>query len=257
MTITIPSLTSIKVSDKQKALAPRIGLALLFVALLASAGFFYWRYREEVRSNPRYEVEQITRELRKVMDLPADSQPTLATVTEKEKLQGQGFFKNAENGDKVLIYLDIGKAILYRPSTKKIIDVAPVQETAAPSASPAASESQSENVVKPLRVAVLNGTTITGLTKLVERKLDELPLNLSVEQRANAARVDYQTTLVVDLKGDYAAQAQQLAQLLSGKVSGLPEGERSTDSDLLVIAGSETVTAPPSPSPSPSDANQP
>jgi hypothetical protein len=60
------------------------------------------------------------------MVLP-DEQPTLASVTDKSKLSDQPFFQKAENGDKILIFVQSRKAILYRPSIKKIIDVAPIQ----------------------------------------------------------------------------------------------------------------------------------
>lgn len=43
-----------------------------------------------------------------------------------EKLRDQPFFANAQRGDKVLIYANAKKAILYNPPSNKIIEVAPV-----------------------------------------------------------------------------------------------------------------------------------
>ncbi len=58
--------------------------------------------------------------------LPEDEVPTIATVTDLEALQGQPFFANAKLGDKVLIFAKAGKAILYDPVEQKIVEVAPV-----------------------------------------------------------------------------------------------------------------------------------
>ena len=60
------------------------------------------------------------------MVLPKDETPTLATVSDPEKLKDQRFFVNAVKGDKVLVYSLAKKAILYSPSLDKIIEVAPV-----------------------------------------------------------------------------------------------------------------------------------
>lgn len=72
------------------------------------------------------ETDNLVREVAKLMDLPTGEAPTVATVLDKEKLKDQSFFKNAENGDKILIYTGANKAILYRPDTHKIIEVLPL-----------------------------------------------------------------------------------------------------------------------------------
>ncbi len=63
----------------------------------------------------------------KFITLPSGEQPTIATVTDVSKLQNQPFFKNASEGDKVLIFKEAKKAILWRPSTSKVIEYAPLQ----------------------------------------------------------------------------------------------------------------------------------
>lgn len=59
------------------------------------------------------------------IELPQE-QPTIAVVSEREKLN-QPFFENAQNGDQVLVFEQAGKVLLYRPTTKKIINFANVQ----------------------------------------------------------------------------------------------------------------------------------
>lgn len=71
------------------------------------------------------EISNLQGEISKFLQLPNET-PTLATVSDVEKVKDQTFFKNAQNGDKVLLYSTAGKAILYRPSTKKVIEVAQI-----------------------------------------------------------------------------------------------------------------------------------
>ena len=63
------------------------------------------------------------------MSVPADETPTLASVTDKTKLKDQPFFKDAENGDQILIFPQAKKAIIYRESTNKLINVGPIAIT--------------------------------------------------------------------------------------------------------------------------------
>lgn len=61
-------------------------------------------------------------DVNKIILLP-DEKPVVLTVNDKDKVNQQKFFKNTQNGDKVLVFSNQGRAILYRPSDKKIIEV--------------------------------------------------------------------------------------------------------------------------------------
>jgi len=59
--------------------------------------------------------------------IPTSVKPTIATISDKEQINGDQFLSKAEIGDKLLIYSTVGKGILYRPSINKIIDIIPVE----------------------------------------------------------------------------------------------------------------------------------
>lgn len=104
------------------------------IIIIAIAGlygcFHYYNKYKALTTDPNAEAQKMTAELvgvlGKLMELPADETPTVATISDKEKLAGQVFFKNAENGDILFAYTNAMKAILYRPSTNKIVNVAPI-----------------------------------------------------------------------------------------------------------------------------------
>ena len=132
-------------------------IAILVIILVGAAGTAYYFYNEyqksqEALNNPektaQEETQRLIDQMSALIALPeadiANGEPTLATVQDKEKLKDQEFFANAENGDKVLIYANAKKAFLYRPSTNKVINVAPVtigeDSQATPSATPTEDE---------------------------------------------------------------------------------------------------------------------
>lgn len=71
------------------------------------------------------EAEQLHQKLRQTLDLPEET-PNLATVQDVSKVKDQLFFQRAQNGDKVLLYVKAGRAVLYRPTTGKVINLAPI-----------------------------------------------------------------------------------------------------------------------------------
>ncbi|TSC76185.1 MAG: hypothetical protein G01um101431_806 [Parcubacteria group bacterium Gr01-1014_31] len=84
----------------------------------------------DVRQNPgkaaREETVSLLQRVGKLMVLPEGEEPTVATVNDPERLKAQPFFAKAKQGDKVLIYTNAKKAILYDPVANLIVEVAPV-----------------------------------------------------------------------------------------------------------------------------------
>lgn len=115
--------------------SPKALLVLLVIAV-AVAGVSWSQYQAtqkelaDLKKNPQAAAQQETKDLvvrvGQLVALPEGEQPTVATVTDKERLKDQPFFAKAQNGDKVLIFTKAKKAYLYSVSLNKILEVAPV-----------------------------------------------------------------------------------------------------------------------------------
>lgn len=62
----------------------------------------------------------------KLLVLPTDEKPQLIPITDIAQYKDQPFFKNAKNGDILIIYAKNKLAILYDPVDNKIIRTAPI-----------------------------------------------------------------------------------------------------------------------------------
>ena len=221
-------------------------LGTLLCLALAVAGYFYYQYRHSAQIADAKEIADLSQEIGQFMILPEGETPTLATVTDREKLAEQPFFQKAENGDKVLIYSQNGRAILYRPSQKKIVDVtsvnvntpAPVVPESPAPASPAPEIVAQEAVPSITRVALYNGSKTVGITNTLEKQLTSAFPNIAVVTKDTAQKSDYTQTIVVDVTGKSVELATKMAENLGGIVAGLPNGETApSDADLLIIVG--------------------
>ena len=105
---------------------------ILGVLLVAAAGaaLYYWRQYADIKQNPekisQQEVMRLVSLIGRHLILPEGETPTIATVTDPDRLKGKPFFAHAKQGDKVLIYATAKKAILYDPAADRIVEVAPL-----------------------------------------------------------------------------------------------------------------------------------
>ena len=143
-------------------------------------------------------------------------------------------------GDKVLIFAEAKKAILYRPSTKKLIEVANINLA---DTNGVVAGSKDENVeAAAVKMSVFNGTKEDNIFQDIEDKLKEQKINAEFVTKRNALRDNYIQTLVVDLTGESSESADQIAKALDGQVGSLPKGETKPEgSDILIIAGLNLV----------------
>lgn len=222
-----------------------LGVICLLIVVFLPSYYFYRQYQksQKLLENPteaaREETRSLVEKVGRLIELPTNEEPTIATVSDKEKLKEQTFFSKAENGDKVFIYTQAKKAILYRPSANKVIEVAPINLGQPLESSPAAAATSSASIM-PAKVALYNGTTTVGLTNVVEKQLkDNLELGPKIEvvAKENAGQKDYAKTIVIDLTGTRKQLAQAIANILGGEISSLPQGEIPPKADILVILG--------------------
>ena len=219
-------------------------ITLLIVAIGGWALFAITKYRAPVqkeqlqKTEPKQEIASLVAKIGSFYDLPTGEIPTVATVSDKTKLQKQAFFAKAENGDKVLIYTNAKKAILYRPSTNKIMEDAPLTFNSSPT--PTGMQKNTPSAVptqeQVIAVSIYNGTKVGGLAATTEKKLNGKYSFVNVVEKGNTIK-DYSKTIVVDTNGNNTEVATSIALFLGGSVGTLPPGEKVPKGDILIIVG--------------------
>ena len=103
-------------------------ISLGFVASMCVSVFLYRQVLDLKKNSPDLvkQTEDIIADVGKLIVLPKNETPTVATISDLSKLKGQPFFLHAHAGDKLLIYTKAQKAILYDPVMNKIVELAPL-----------------------------------------------------------------------------------------------------------------------------------
>lgn len=123
---------------KSKVSFGKVFLVLILLALVAgisALGYLYYQTRQELKflSSPegqqqlaQQETSQIVAMVAKHIELP-NGEPVIATITDATALAAQSaFYKNAQNGDKLLVFQEAKQAFIYSPSKNKLVNVGPI-----------------------------------------------------------------------------------------------------------------------------------
>ncbi|HEX8763309.1 MAG TPA: hypothetical protein VF733_06170 [Candidatus Saccharimonadales bacterium] len=119
-------MSEVQKTEKKKGLI--IAVVILILVIIVGVVFFF-AGREGEPDQSREQSLKIIRQVGKLYILPTDEEPTVALITDKSSLSSSGnreFYKNAQNGDYLLVYNKAKIAFLYRQSVHKLVHVSPV-----------------------------------------------------------------------------------------------------------------------------------
>jgi len=237
-------------------------LAVIIIALAGTTGalYYYNKFRTAEKNlrdaslTSQESVQSLVEKVGKLIKLPEGELPTVATVSDLSRLKNQPFFNKAKVGDKVLLYMQAKKAFLYDPVNNVIVEVGPLvipsptPETAlATSAANIAGLStqapQSPSpTLKPLAIAIYNGTSTSSLANNFEKDLTDKINNIKITEKSKSAKTDYAKSIIVDLTGKNLTKAEEIGKLFNLTSSALPSEEKApVGADLLIILGQDRL----------------
>jgi hypothetical protein len=114
-------------------------ITIVVLALVVILGF--WFFSQKQSTTPTVEVgtgedAQLTEEqiadlitaVKRHIVLPEDEEPLVATIINVDELIAeQPFYQGASNGDILMIYGSVAKALIYNPRADRLVNVGPVQ----------------------------------------------------------------------------------------------------------------------------------
>jgi len=219
----------------------------LFVLLLIGLAIAYWQTRQRLLASltpdgqlayAEKEAGQVLSELSLLAILP-NEEPVVATVVGAETLRSESdFYRDAQDGDKLVMFPQAERVYLYRPGLRRLVNVGPLtlegeaggvdDRQAAPTLTP---EQRAAT-----NIEVWNGTPTAGEANRVRDLLREQ--GYIVMQTGNT-QADYTQNQIILLGGaEYQTVADILTTQLQGVQStGIPAGENSSTADILIILG--------------------
>ncbi len=106
-----------------KGLVMKISIGVVVLAVLAG-GYYFYMSSQSPEARVAAETQSAVEKIGRLIALPENEAPTLATVTDPAQLKDQPFFAKAEVGFQVLLYPVSQKAFLYDPKKDIIVEVA-------------------------------------------------------------------------------------------------------------------------------------
>lgn len=192
---------------------------VLSASLINSAGVSESPSTEEhIDPEIKKEIEAIIQQVSRLILLPSEQEPVIATIQNAEVLASQqAFYQSAVDGDKLLVYPQ--KALIYRPTENKLINVGPVYFN-----------------TQPLSVDIRNASQTADLAEAAQEKLSASK-GYTVLSTSIPVQGSYLDNTIVNLTGkDVSVLVQEFG---ADVLTELPSGETESEADVvLILSGS-------------------
>lgn len=223
----------------------KVMLGLFTTTAVVLAGFFYFKWQglknnssEVTQQENLKEIEEMVEKIGKLVWLPEGEVPVLVRIEDKEKInKNQNFFEKTENGDVMLVYKEAKKAYLYRPSENKLINMAPVNIEGSDGVEEIREVEEKSEVFE---VVIRSSAQATEISEDFSKALLAEFSNLRVLDLENTTNDGYDNSLLIVNSDEIGELADEIADKFGLLiVETLPEGEVFSESDLVVILGSD------------------
>ncbi len=204
---------------------------LLILSLGLTSGYYFIKYRnlQTLNLTDDQKIAKYEKEISKNFTLPKDNKGILYTIKAKDsetvKKSNPTFFKDSSIDDVLLIYKDAPLVIIYRPSTKKIINSGPLEFT------------------NKVSVTLVGSKADRLAVNTVLKQAFATTVSVSSEVEAKSPITAKEGTTVVDVTGKNTELAAKIAGELKGKVGNVPEGQEKP-ADTIGIAIYVSPAAP-------------
>lgn len=224
-------------------------LPILLVLALLGAGLLYWNYTQakeklSVLTDPQQanELSQeqtalLLEKVRKIAVLPDEDNPVVATINDVETLSSnQNFYKDANIGDKLIIFARARHAIIYDEKANRIVNMGPIFYTNSDG------ENQPGSLVQEGKLAIdlRNGSSTKDLAITTKDRLATVNKAFNVVHLAKAANANYTGITIYDQTDGAKAELIAALQRELGAVivQTLPAAEADSTAEVVVILGS-------------------
>jgi hypothetical protein len=194
----------------------------------------------------KQEVQSTIARVAELVPIKTDERPYVGVITDVDLVkQANPFYKDAEQGDKVLIWSD--RAVVYSPSKDKIVAMvvatpANAQPAPAPTIEQPTSTTPVSTALETVTVEIRNASGVAGLAGKLKATLVSDGITVS---KIGDAKVKLDNTVIVDLSQGKAPNAlAKVSSVSGGTAAALPEGEPTSKADILILIGKAQSVTP-------------
>lgn len=254
------------VSEKPERNVKPVFILVLFIAMLLSAVYLYIKngndesLKKKVESQLQQQAAQesektqvsvapetLIDKVKKHLIITETDVPYIATISNIDLVREKNpdFYVEAQNGDKVIVWKS--RAVIFSESRDRIVSVATakpllvagsstISDNSATSSSLLTQSQLIEQQIASTTIEIRNGSRKNGAGRVLKDSLSKSGLNISKVGDAGSV---YEGTRIIDLTGGKSTAVLDLIlKSTSGTVvTALPETERATDSQVLILIG--------------------